>query len=42
MSKVCLENVTCKTKIEKVILKVFEEKLSIRKISKNETKRIIF
>ena len=42
MRKVCVEYATCDTKIWKVILKVFEEKLNIKEISKNKTKIIIF
>ena len=38
----CVENTTCDTKILKVILKILEENLDIKEISKNKTKRISF
>ena len=33
----CVENTTCDTEIQKVIPKIFEEKLNIKEISKNKT-----
>ena len=35
--EMCVENATYDTKIQKVILKIFEEKLNIKEISKNKT-----
>ena len=40
--KMCVENATCDTKIRKIILKAFEEKLNIKEISNNKRKIITF